>query len=67
MAGNEFLEKFEKVGVAWKKEKSISIAINADLYEKDKVLMIENRDKLTEKHPDFNLFRERKVKIVTEE
>jgi len=67
MAENTFLEKFEKVGVAWKKEKSISIAINADLYEKDKVLLIENRDKLTEKHPDFNLFRERKVKIVTEE
>lgn len=67
MAGNEFLEKFEKVGVAWRKEKSISIAINADLYENDKVLMIENRDKFTEKHPDFNLFRERKVKLVTEE
>lgn len=64
---NEFLEKFEKVGVGWKKEKSIGIAINADLYEKDKVLLIENRDKLTENHPDFNLFRERKVKIVTEE
>jgi len=67
MAENTFLEKFEKVGVGWKKEKSIGIAINADLYENDKVLMIENRDKLTEKHPDFNLFRERKVKIVTEE
>jgi len=64
---NEFLEKFEEVGVAWKKEKSVSIVVNDDLYEGDKVLMIDNRDKLTENHPDYKLFRERKVKIVTEE
>ena len=59
--------KFEKVGVAWKKERSISIAMNAEVYEKDKLLMIENRDKLTEKHPDFNLYRERTKPIVHEE
>lgn len=64
---SDFLEKFEEVGIAWKNENSISIIIKAELFENDKVLMIENRRKEQPKHPDFNLFRERKVKLNTEE
>jgi hypothetical protein len=67
MAGNDFLNKFEEVGIAWKNENSIGIIIKADIHEGDKLMMIENRRKEQPKHPDFNLFRERKVKIVTEE
>jgi len=64
---SEFTDKFEEVGIAWKNENSISIIIKAELFENDKVLMVENRRKEQPKHPDFNLFRERTKKLVTEE
>lgn len=62
-----FKDKFEEVGIAWKNENSISIIIKADLFENDKVLMIENKRKEQPKHPDFNLFRERKYKLNTDD
>ena len=64
---DDWSAKFEEVGIAWKKERSISIIAKSDIYENDRLLMLENRKKETEKQPDFKLYRERIKKIVTEE
>lgn len=61
-----FKDKYEEVGVGWKNENSISLKVNVDLYQGDRLLVIDNKNKTMTKHPDFNLFRERKFKMKSD-
>jgi hypothetical protein len=64
---NDFKEKFEEVGVGWQNENSISLIAKADIYEGEKLMVLTNNKTDNPKAPHFVVFRERKVKLVTEE